>query len=70
MARKDDKYRYLVIWSEEDSEYVALCAEFPSVSWLAHTPAAALKGIRNIIGGVVTDMQANHEPIPESPCLN
>jgi len=35
MAQKHDKYTYRITWSEEDGEYVALCAEFPSVSWLA-----------------------------------
>lgn len=27
-------YTYRVTWSEEDQEYVALCAEFPSLSFL------------------------------------
>ena len=46
MARKNDKYTYRVTWSEEDREYVGLCAEFRSLSWLAHSPEGALKGIR------------------------
>ena len=46
MAQKNDKYTYRVTWSEDDSEYVGLCAEFPSLSWLAETPETALKGIR------------------------
>ena len=29
-----DKYTYRVIWSDEDSEFVGLCAELPSLSWL------------------------------------
>ena len=37
----DDKYTYRVTWSEEDGEYVGLCAEFPSLSWLADTQTAA-----------------------------
>ena len=32
---KDDRYTYRVTWSEEDKEYVGLCAEFHSLSWLA-----------------------------------
>ncbi len=28
------QYAYRVIWSEEDQEFVGLCAEFPSLSWL------------------------------------
>jgi predicted RNase H-like HicB family nuclease len=44
MTLKDDRYTYRVTWSEDDNEYVALCAEFPGLSWLALTPEAALKG--------------------------
>lgn len=31
MTLKDDRYRYRVTWSEEDEEYVDLCAEFPKL---------------------------------------
>ncbi len=34
-AIKNDHYTYRVTWSSEDKEYVGLCAEFPSLSWLA-----------------------------------
>ncbi|MFC1886581.1 type II toxin-antitoxin system HicB family antitoxin [Thermodesulfobacteriota bacterium] len=64
MALKNDRYSYRVTWSEEDSEYVGLCAEFPSLSWLASTPEAALKGIRNLVGDVVSDMEENGETVP------
>jgi predicted HicB family RNase H-like nuclease len=65
MAAKNSKYTYRVTWSEEDGEYVGLCAEFPSLSWLARTPEAALKGIRRLVSKVVTDMIQNKEPIPD-----
>ena len=65
MALKDDRYTYRVTWSEEDSEYVGLCAEFSSLSWLARTPEAALKGIRKVVADVVKDMQESGEPLPE-----
>ncbi len=60
------KYTYRVLWSEEDAEFVGLCAEFPSLSWLAASHEAALKGIMKVVRDVVTDMQANGEapPIP------
>ena len=32
MALKDDRYTYRVTWSEDDQEYVGLCAEFPNLS--------------------------------------
>ena len=65
MALKNDRYTYRVTWSEDDNEYVGLCAEFPSLSWLSATPEAALKGIRKLVSEVVADMEFNDETIPE-----
>lgn len=65
MVRVNDCYTYRVSWSDEDGEYVGLCAEFPSLSWLAETQEAAFQGIRDVVAEVVADMQANGEPIPE-----
>ena len=65
MALKNDHYTYRVTWSEDDKEYVGLCAEFPSLSWLAGTPESALKGIRKTVADVVDDMRANGESVPE-----
>ena len=39
-------YTYRVFWSDEDQEFVALCAEFPSLSWLADTPAQAVSALQ------------------------
>jgi hypothetical protein len=50
MSGENNKYAYRVTWSEDDSEYIGLCAEFPSLSWLARTPEAALKDIRKQTG--------------------
>ncbi len=58
-------YTYRVTWSQEDSEHIGLCAEFPSLSWLAPTPEKALAGIRHLIEEVVADMQATGEPVPD-----
>ena len=58
-------YTYRVTWSQEDGEHVGLCAEFPSLSWLAPTPEKALGGIRRLVGEVVSDMQGAGEPIPD-----
>lgn len=65
MALKDDRYTYRVTWSEEDKEYVGLCAEFPSLSWLDQTPEGTLKGIRRLVSDVVKDMHDNGETTPE-----
>ena len=71
MPLKNDHYTYRVTWSVEDNEYVGLCVEFPSLSWLSKTPESALKGIRKIIAEVITDMQENGERIPEAiACKN
>ena len=66
MALKNDRYTYRITWSEDDNEYVGLCAEFPSLSWLARTPEAALKGIRKLVADVVKDMDASGEIVPEA----
>ena len=60
-----DKYTYRVMWSEEDGEYVGLCAEFPSLSWLAETQEAALVGIRDTVKQAIQDMKSTGEPIPQ-----
>jgi predicted HicB family RNase H-like nuclease len=54
-----------VTWSPEDEEYVGLCAEFPSLSWLAETPNEALRGIREVVAEVVVDLKASGELVPE-----
>ncbi len=59
-----DHYTYRVTWSAEDAEHVGLCAEFPSLSWLAATPEAALAGMRKTVAEVVADMQAEGEVVP------
>lgn len=61
---KIDHYTYRVTWSAEDGEHVGLCAEFPSLSWLAGTPEAALAGIRKTVGAVIADMKAEGEEVP------
>ncbi|MFV0429801.1 MAG: hypothetical protein ACK5KO_10315 [Arachnia sp.] len=38
------RYTYRVTWSAEDGLFVATCAEFPSLSWLADSQAVALEG--------------------------
>jgi len=47
--RKANNYTYSVVWSEEDGEYVGLCAEFPHLSFLDPDPAAALDGVRDSV---------------------
>lgn len=65
MTLNDDHYTYRVTWSEDDNEYVGLCIEFPSLSWLSETPESALTGIRKVVGEVVLDLDASGEEIPQ-----
>lgn len=65
MAKQVDPYTYRVTWSEEDQEYVGLCAEFPSLSWLEGTHEKALAGIRKLVKDTVADLKKNKEPVPE-----
>lgn len=65
MVMKNDRYTYRVTWSEDDNEYVGLCVEFPSLSWLDGTPERALKGVRKVVSDVIIDMKGNGETVPE-----
>ena len=65
MKPNADHYAYRVLWSEEDQEFVGLCAEFPSLSWLAGKPETALKGIRKVVADTLEDMQQSGEKIPQ-----
>jgi predicted RNase H-like HicB family nuclease len=58
-------YTYRVTWSAEDGEHVATIAEFPSLSWLAPTPAEALAGLADIVRDILTDLATSGETIPE-----
>jgi predicted HicB family RNase H-like nuclease len=66
MSLQNDRYTYRITWSDEDKEYVGLCVEFPSLSWLAQTPEGALQGIRKIVEETVIDMRNNNETSPLS----
>lgn len=57
----NDHYTYRVTWSPADGEYAGLCAEYPSLSWLATTAEEAFSGIRVLVHEVLADMHANAE---------
>lgn len=68
MALQSDRYTYRITWSEEDKEYVGLCVEFPSLSWLAESQEDALQGIRRVVEDAIKDMKESGEspPLPLS----
>ena len=43
-----DHYVYKVIWSVEDQEYVGLCAEYPSLSYLHEDRLQALESLLRV----------------------
>jgi predicted HicB family RNase H-like nuclease len=57
-------YTYRALWSPEDGEYIGLCAEFPSLSWLAPTAHEAIAGIEQLVADIITDMAAGGETAP------
>ena len=65
MSKNADRYTYRVTWSEEDEEFVGLCAEFPSLSWLDNGPEKALRGIRKLVRETLADMESEGEALPE-----
>ena len=42
-----------------------MCAEFPSLSYLADTPANDVSALQNLVDEMIVDMQNNNEPIPQ-----
>lgn len=58
-------YDYRVAWSAEDEEFVATCVEFPSLSWLDEHQIAALQGLQAIIAGIIADLKASGEEVPQ-----
>ncbi len=65
MAKKVDRYTYRVTWSEEDDEFVGLCAELPSLSWLENSPEKALSGIRKLVRSTIADLKKSKEVVPD-----
>ncbi|WP_229401184.1 type II toxin-antitoxin system HicB family antitoxin [Micromonospora okii] len=58
-------YTYRVTWSAEDDEFVATCAEFPSLSWLAPSQVEALQGLEVLLREVIADMVEQGEQAPQ-----
>ncbi len=65
MGKEVDRYTYRVTWSDEDQEFVGLCAELPSLSWLEKKPEKALQGIRKLVNDSIADLKRSKEPVPE-----
>ncbi|MDD5093624.1 MAG: toxin-antitoxin system HicB family antitoxin [Dehalococcoidia bacterium] len=66
MPLENDGYSYRVIWSIDHEKYIALCAEFPDLSWFAEDLESAFKGIRKLVADTVRKMKQNGEAVPQS----
>ncbi|MFV2011397.1 MULTISPECIES: type II toxin-antitoxin system HicB family antitoxin [unclassified Micromonospora] len=58
-------FTYRVTWSAEDGEFLATCAEFPSLSWLASSQIKALQGLQDLLREVLADMEEQGEQVPQ-----
>ena len=66
MVRPDPShYAYRVVWSVEDQEFVATCAEFPSLSWLARDQIEALQGLEALVREVLEDLEGEGGEVPQ-----
>ncbi|MGW0017580.1 type II toxin-antitoxin system HicB family antitoxin [Rhodococcus sp. NPDC003382] len=66
MNRPDARhYSYRVQWSPDDGEHVATVLEFPSLSWLDEDQGRALEGLVQLVDGVIDDLIASGENVPE-----
>lgn len=60
-----NKFTYQLSWSDEDKEFVATVAEFPSLSWLAPDRQEAEQGLLDLVTEAIVDMQTSGETVPE-----
>lgn len=61
-----NNHTYQVSWSEDDQEFLATVADFPSLSWLFSDQQEAEAGLRNLVAEVLDDMKQTEEQIPTS----
>lgn len=57
------KLEFKVIWSEEDEEYIGLCPEFESLSFLSSTKKGAMIGIMGLVMKILEDQIYNAKPV-------
>lgn len=59
------KQNFKVSWSEENQEYIGLCAKFPSLHCYAKSSVGALKGIRNLVDEAVNGLQGIEKKVSQ-----
>lgn len=65
MKHDINQYRYVVVWSESEKEFLGTCTEFPLLSHFDETQEKALAGIKDLVQGVIEDMVENKEKVPQ-----
>jgi predicted HicB family RNase H-like nuclease len=60
-----DEYYYSLGWSPEDEAFIGRVAEFPSLAAHGATLEEAVREIRQVVEGVLEDLQESGEPAPE-----
>lgn len=48
---------FYAFWSAEDNEWVGVCPDFPSMSWLDEVPSRALEGIKALVEETEQDLE-------------
>lgn len=59
-----EDYAILVGRDRDTQEFVAVVREFPSLSWVAATRAAAAAGLRELLYEIIQDMYEQGEDVP------
>lgn len=55
---------YKVYFKIEDGDVIAYVREFPSLSWIADEPGAAIAGMKAVLAGVLAEMHVSGETPP------
>ena len=58
------RYSFSVTWSAQDGEFIGLCAEFSSLSWLDPYRDKSRSGIERLVFDVLQDISSTGEVIP------
>lgn len=56
------KPRFYIDWSERDEEFIGLCDQYPSLSYLAKSEAEALLGIYELVMEIENEGKPDQKP--------
>ncbi len=64
-----DRYRYIIVWSEDDEAYVALSPEFPGLSGIGDTREKAMTELEIALELAVETYQSEGWELPKPHCM-